>query len=41
MTSCFLPEPENTNLELSAEGGSPKILSMSVHELKSAWLTGK
>lgn len=41
MTSCFLPAPENTSLELSTEGGSPKILSMTVNELKSAWLTGK
>ncbi|MCX6877392.1 MAG: GH32 C-terminal domain-containing protein [Verrucomicrobia bacterium] len=37
MTSCFLPAPENTSLELSAEGGTPKILSMKVYELKSIW----
>ena len=37
MSSCFLPDPENTGLELFSDGGSPKILSMTVYELKSAW----
>jgi sucrose-6-phosphate hydrolase SacC (GH32 family) len=41
MTSGFLPAPEMTGLELFADGGNPKILSMTVHELKSAWLSGK
>lgn len=37
MSSCFLPDPEKPGLELSSDGGSPKILSMTVYELKSAW----
>jgi sucrose-6-phosphate hydrolase SacC (GH32 family) len=37
MTSCFLPDPEKAGLELFSAGGSPKILSMTVYELKSAW----
>jgi sucrose-6-phosphate hydrolase SacC (GH32 family) len=41
MTSCFLPTPEMTGLECFAEGGNPKILSMTVDELKSAWPTSK
>lgn len=37
MSSCFLPDPEKAGLELFSDGGSPKILSMTVCELKSAW----
>ncbi|MGD0092853.1 MAG: GH32 C-terminal domain-containing protein [Planctomycetota bacterium] len=37
MSSCFLAKPEDAGLELFAAGGSPKILSMTVYELKSAW----
>jgi hypothetical protein len=37
MSSCFLPDPENTGLELFSDGGRPKILSVTVYELKSAW----
>lgn len=37
MSSCFLPDPGKTGLELFSDGGSPKIRSMAVHELKSAW----
>ena len=37
MTSCFLPDKGNTGLELYSNGGSPKIMSMTVFELKSAW----
>ena len=37
MSSCFLPKPDNLGLELFSDGGSPKILSMTVYELKSAW----
>jgi sucrose-6-phosphate hydrolase SacC (GH32 family) len=41
MTSCFLPDSKNAGLELFSEGGSPKILSMTVYELKSAWPMSK
>ena len=37
MSSCFLPDPAKSGLELFADGGSPKLLSMTVYELKSAW----
>ena len=37
MSSCFLPDPGKSGLELFADGGSPKILSMTVYELKPAW----
>ncbi len=37
MSSCFLPDPAKSGLELFADGGSPKILSMTVYELKPAW----
>ena len=37
MSSCFLPGPENAGLELFSTGGNPKILSMTVCELKSIW----
>jgi hypothetical protein len=32
-----LPGPQNTGLELFSLGGSLKIVSMTVHSLKSAW----
>jgi sucrose-6-phosphate hydrolase SacC (GH32 family) len=37
MTSCFLPKPTDHPLEIFAEGGSARIVSMSVFTLKSAW----
>ena len=37
MSSCFLPGPENAGLELFSKGGNPKILSMTVCELKPIW----
>ena len=37
MSSCFLPRPERAGLEIFADGGSSKIVSMTVHELKSMW----
>lgn len=37
MSSCYLPNPEKAGLELIAGGESPKILSLTVHELKSIW----
>jgi sucrose-6-phosphate hydrolase SacC (GH32 family) len=41
MSSCFLPGPENAGLELFSVGGSPKIRSMTIYELRSAWPTSK
>jgi len=41
MTSCSLPDPDSPGLELFSDGGSPKILSMTVYELKSAWPKSK
>jgi sucrose-6-phosphate hydrolase SacC (GH32 family) len=37
MSSCFVPQPEDRNLSLSAEGGSARIHSLTVYPLKSAW----
>ncbi|MCX6872399.1 MAG: glycoside hydrolase family 32 protein [Verrucomicrobia bacterium] len=37
MTSCFLPAPEDTGLEMFSKGGAARILAMEIHELKSAW----
>jgi sucrose-6-phosphate hydrolase SacC (GH32 family) len=41
MSSCFLPGPENAGLELFSAGGNPRILALTVYELKSAWPTSK
>lgn len=37
MTSCFLPAGEERGLELYTEGGSIRVISLVVHELRSAW----
>jgi sucrose-6-phosphate hydrolase SacC (GH32 family) len=37
MTSCFLPRSKNKSLELFANGGSVKVVSLTVYELRSAW----
>jgi fructan beta-fructosidase len=37
MSSCFLPDQENSGLELFSGGGNPKLLSITVCELKSIW----
>jgi fructan beta-fructosidase len=34
---CFLPAEGSKPLELSCDGGTAKIISLKVHELKSAW----
>ena len=34
---CFLPGPCNCPLEFYANDGSVRIISMTIHELKSAW----
>ena len=37
MSFCFLPEAADYNLECYAKGGTAHIISLSVHELRSAW----
>ena len=37
MCSCFLPDPENTGLDIYASGGEAAIISLDVYELRSAW----
>ena len=37
LTSCFVPPQENKTLEVFARGGPARIVSLKVHELKSAW----
>jgi fructan beta-fructosidase len=37
MSSCFLPPVGDKKLSLKAKGGTAKITSLEVWELKSAW----
>ena len=37
MTSCFLPSLDDHSLAVSADGGSAKIVSLTVHSLHSSW----
>jgi fructan beta-fructosidase len=37
MTSCFLAKPGNKELALTGTGGTIRVVSMQVYELKSAW----
>lgn len=37
LTSCFLPRQKDTALSVYAEGGDVKLVSLSVHPLRSAW----
>jgi sucrose-6-phosphate hydrolase SacC (GH32 family) len=37
LSSCFLPKLANKDLEVFAQGGTAKIVSLEVHELKPAW----
>ena len=37
MSFCFLPDLNNTGLDIYASGGEAKIVSMTIHELLSAW----
>ena len=37
MSFCFLPEAADHNLEFYAKDGTVDILSLAVHELRSAW----
>jgi len=40
MTFCFLPAAANHALALRSDSGGARIVSLTVHELKSAWETG-
>jgi sucrose-6-phosphate hydrolase SacC (GH32 family) len=37
LSSCFLPNLDNKNLGVYADGGDAKIASMDIFELRSAW----
>jgi sucrose-6-phosphate hydrolase SacC (GH32 family) len=37
MCSCFLPDPADRSLSLSAEGGEATAPSLTLYALKSAW----
>ncbi|OGV63102.1 MAG: hypothetical protein A2283_15020 [Lentisphaerae bacterium RIFOXYA12_FULL_48_11] len=37
MPKPFIPRADDLSVELSVKGGSAKIISLEVHELKSAW----
>jgi sucrose-6-phosphate hydrolase SacC (GH32 family) len=38
LSSCFLPDPTNKGLEVYVSEAEANLISMSVYELKSAWL---
>ena len=40
MSFCFLPAAANQSLVLRADGGGARIVSLTVHELRSAWDVG-
>jgi sucrose-6-phosphate hydrolase SacC (GH32 family) len=37
ITNCFLPRSTDKGVEASATGGAARIVSMTAHDLKSAW----
>ena len=37
MSTCFLADPENQSLALTAEGGKARAASLEVWPLKSIW----
>jgi sucrose-6-phosphate hydrolase SacC (GH32 family) len=37
LTSCFVPKAEEKGLEVYCNGGNVRVVSLKVHELKSAW----
>jgi sucrose-6-phosphate hydrolase SacC (GH32 family) len=37
MSFCFLPDVANRSLDIAAQGGQAKIVSLAVRELQSAW----
>ncbi len=39
MSFCYLPAAANQSLALRADGGGVRIVSLTVHELRSAWET--
>jgi sucrose-6-phosphate hydrolase SacC (GH32 family) len=38
LTSWFLPKPGDKGLSIFAKGGTAHVRSLTVYELKSAWL---
>ena len=38
MTSYFVPDLENADIGVYAEGGTATLVSLKVHELKSSWV---
>ncbi|MBA3272298.1 MAG: GH32 C-terminal domain-containing protein, partial [Chthoniobacterales bacterium] len=37
LTSCFVPKLASRKIELFTRGGSATIISLDVHDLRSAW----
>jgi sucrose-6-phosphate hydrolase SacC (GH32 family) len=37
MTSCFLPRLKDRSLQLYARGGTARLVSLQLFELRSAW----
>jgi sucrose-6-phosphate hydrolase SacC (GH32 family) len=37
LTSCFVPRADEKGLAVFAKGGNARIVSLTVHELRSAW----
>ena len=37
VSSCYLPKPDGSSLEMFSGGSGLKFRSLTVHELKSAW----
>jgi fructan beta-fructosidase len=35
--TCFLPEDNNTTLELFASNGTAKVMSLDIYPMRSAW----
>jgi sucrose-6-phosphate hydrolase SacC (GH32 family) len=40
MTTCFLPKPDDKSLAVYSAGGTARIVSLAVYELRSAWPQG-
>jgi fructan beta-fructosidase len=40
MSGCFLPADDQRAITLKADGGTAKVIALTIHEMKSAWLSG-